>query len=125
MQGKTVLVTGATDGIGKQTALELARTGAYIIVHGRSLEKARATVEEIRGVARDARLELAGEPIPIVSRLQYHASGFGMFSAGASTLLYQAGSVNAQLEILDRASGRIAPLMSNAPPVLTKAVNCV
>ena len=40
MDGQTVLVTGATDGIGRQTALELARRGARVIVHGRSLEKA-------------------------------------------------------------------------------------
>jgi NAD(P)-dependent dehydrogenase (short-subunit alcohol dehydrogenase family) len=37
-----VLVTGSTDGIGKQTALELARGGAHVIVHGRSEERAAA-----------------------------------------------------------------------------------
>lgn len=42
-----VLVTGSTDGIGRQTALELARRGAEVIVHGRSRERAMRTAEEI------------------------------------------------------------------------------
>lgn len=36
MSGKVVLVTGATDGIGRQTALQLALMGADVLVHGRS-----------------------------------------------------------------------------------------
>jgi len=46
-----VLVTGATDGIGKETALELARLGARVIVHGRSETRAAATYEELRSVS--------------------------------------------------------------------------
>jgi NAD(P)-dependent dehydrogenase (short-subunit alcohol dehydrogenase family) len=38
----TVLVTGATDGIGRETAMELARRGARVIVHGRDAAKAEA-----------------------------------------------------------------------------------
>lgn len=48
MKGKTVLVTGSTDGIGKQTALELARLGARVILHGRSRQKGRKTLQEIQ-----------------------------------------------------------------------------
>lgn len=39
MDGKVVLVTGATDGIGRQTALDLALLGATVLVHGRSAER--------------------------------------------------------------------------------------
>ena len=47
MQDKTVLITGSTDGIGKQTAHELARMGARILLHGRNQEHGESTREEI------------------------------------------------------------------------------
>jgi len=47
MNGKVGLVTGATDGIGKEAALALARRGARVLVHGRDSEKGRAVVEAI------------------------------------------------------------------------------
>ncbi len=48
VEGKVILVTGSTDGIGMQTALELAGMGAHVIVHGRSPERSEKTVREIR-----------------------------------------------------------------------------
>ena len=44
----TVLVTGATDGLGKAVSVELARAGATVLVHGRSPERAEAAAAEIR-----------------------------------------------------------------------------
>ena len=46
--GKTVLVTGSTDGLGRELALALAADGAHVIVHGRNAERGRALVEQIR-----------------------------------------------------------------------------
>lgn len=48
MDGKTVMVTGATNGIGEVTALELARMGARVIVVSRSESRCRDTVERIK-----------------------------------------------------------------------------
>jgi NAD(P)-dependent dehydrogenase (short-subunit alcohol dehydrogenase family) len=42
-----VLVTGATDGLGKGVALELARQGATVLLHGRNADKLGAAKSEI------------------------------------------------------------------------------
>ena len=48
MAGKVCMVTGATAGIGKVTALELAQRGAAVVVVGRSEARCQATVSQIR-----------------------------------------------------------------------------
>lgn len=55
LESKTALVTGASKGVGKEIALELARAGANIVVnYNRDAGGADATVAEIRGMGRDA-----------------------------------------------------------------------
>ncbi|MCJ7623735.1 MAG: SDR family oxidoreductase [Anaerolineaceae bacterium] len=39
MENKVILITGSTDGIGKQTALELASKGSSVWIHGRNIER--------------------------------------------------------------------------------------
>jgi NAD(P)-dependent dehydrogenase (short-subunit alcohol dehydrogenase family) len=46
---ETILVTGATDGLGRALAGRLAAQGAHVLVHGRSAERAEAVVAEIGG----------------------------------------------------------------------------
>jgi NAD(P)-dependent dehydrogenase (short-subunit alcohol dehydrogenase family) len=48
---ETVLVTGATDGLGKAISVELARAGATVLVHGRSPERAEAAAADIRAAS--------------------------------------------------------------------------
>ncbi len=47
LQGKVVMITGSTDGLGRELALRAAAQGARVIVHGRNAERGRAVVEEI------------------------------------------------------------------------------
>ncbi|KAM4772253.1 retinol dehydrogenase 13 [Rhinophrynus dorsalis] len=47
--GQTVIVTGANTGIGKETALELAKRGGRIIMACRDMEKCENAAREIRG----------------------------------------------------------------------------
>jgi len=48
MKGKTVFITGSTDGVGRYVARELARRGAKLLIHGRDAARAATLVEEIR-----------------------------------------------------------------------------
>lgn len=48
MEGNIVLITGSTDGIGKETARLLAALGATVLVHGRDAQRCEATRNEIR-----------------------------------------------------------------------------
>jgi NAD(P)-dependent dehydrogenase (short-subunit alcohol dehydrogenase family) len=54
---KTALVTGATDGIGFETARQLAAQGLRVLVHGRDADKAGAAARRIAGDTRGATVE--------------------------------------------------------------------
>lgn len=54
MQGKVCIVTGATNGIGEVTALELARMGGTVVIVGRNEERAKATLQKIRSAVPNA-----------------------------------------------------------------------
>ena len=56
MKGKTVLVTGATSGIGREAARELARMGARVLLGARDAARGRQLADEIRREGGDAEL---------------------------------------------------------------------
>jgi NAD(P)-dependent dehydrogenase (short-subunit alcohol dehydrogenase family) len=64
LEGKVALVTGATSGIGKAAAIQLAAQGATVIVHGRDADRGAAVVAEIENGGGSARFIGAdlGEP---------------------------------------------------------------
>jgi NAD(P)-dependent dehydrogenase (short-subunit alcohol dehydrogenase family) len=49
MHGKTVLITGSTDGVGRYVAARLASAGATVLIHGRDQARAKTLADEIRG----------------------------------------------------------------------------
>jgi retinol dehydrogenase 14 len=59
MEEKIVLITGATDGIGRQTAFDLASRGMHVIVHGRIEKKARAEADFIRQKTENPNISIA------------------------------------------------------------------
>ncbi|HEU0081415.1 MAG TPA: SDR family NAD(P)-dependent oxidoreductase, partial [Bradyrhizobium sp.] len=52
MDGKTVLVTGSTDGVGRYVAGKLAAAGATVLIHGRDENRAKTLVDEIKRAGR-------------------------------------------------------------------------
>jgi NAD(P)-dependent dehydrogenase (short-subunit alcohol dehydrogenase family) len=57
MQGKTVLITGATSGIGKAAAIELAKQGATIILHGRDARRLNTTREQVQKASQSNKVD--------------------------------------------------------------------
>ncbi len=57
MERRVVLVTGATDGIGRATARALAAAGMKVVIHGRSKVKVDATLAQLAGELPGAELE--------------------------------------------------------------------
>src|SRR6201989_2180997 len=52
VDGKTILVTGSTDGVGRYVAGKLAAAGAKVLIHGRDENRARTLVDEIKRAGR-------------------------------------------------------------------------
>ncbi|MFW9952232.1 MAG: SDR family NAD(P)-dependent oxidoreductase, partial [Candidatus Thorarchaeota archaeon] len=48
MDKKVILITGSTDGIGREAAIQLVNKGYNIIIHGRNEKKLEATIKDIK-----------------------------------------------------------------------------
>jgi NAD(P)-dependent dehydrogenase (short-subunit alcohol dehydrogenase family) len=59
MRDAVVLITGSTDGLGREVARRTAALGAEVIVHGRNRQRGTALVEEITGAGGRARFYAA------------------------------------------------------------------
>jgi NAD(P)-dependent dehydrogenase (short-subunit alcohol dehydrogenase family) len=79
LDGKVALVTGATSGIGKAAAIQLAAQGATVIVHGRDANRGAEVVAEIENGGGSARFVGAdlGEPAEAL-RLAREAGDVGI-----------------------------------------------
>lgn len=58
LTGKVVLITGATEGLGKAAALEFAKRGASLTILGRNRQKTRETVDELKRASGNAAIAM-------------------------------------------------------------------
>jgi NAD(P)-dependent dehydrogenase (short-subunit alcohol dehydrogenase family) len=57
MNTQTIFITGSTDGIGKLTALQLAKQNAHVLIHGRNEKKVAGVVDEIKRLTKNKNVE--------------------------------------------------------------------
>ncbi|VVC96043.1 unnamed protein product [Leptidea sinapis] len=86
MDGKTVIVTGCTSGIGKETARELAKRGARVIMACRNLELA----EKVKDV-KDAKLEIKKLDLSSFSSIREFAADIIKTEPKLDVLIHNAG----------------------------------
>lgn len=59
LRDRIILITGASDGIGRALALEAARLGARVLLHGRNVSKLEAVYDEIESIDGSMRPSIA------------------------------------------------------------------
>lgn len=89
--GRTIVVTGATSGIGLITARELARAGATVVLACRNVDKADAVAERIRLAAAGARLEIIPLDLASLASIERCADGLHERFPHIDTLVNNAG----------------------------------
>jgi NAD(P)-dependent dehydrogenase (short-subunit alcohol dehydrogenase family) len=88
---QTILVTGATDGLGRALAGELAASGADVLVHGRDDGRGRDTLAEIRGRAPDARVRFVRADLASLAEVRDLAARVGRETGRLDALVNNAG----------------------------------
>jgi NAD(P)-dependent dehydrogenase (short-subunit alcohol dehydrogenase family) len=99
LTGKTVLVTGANAGIGRETARGLARMGAHVVMASRSLERGEAARKDI---ARDVpleRLEVMRLDLALLADVRRFARDFRSRHARLDVLVNNAGIHTAHRQV--------------------------
>ncbi len=76
MRGKVALITGATNGIGRVTALELAKMGATTVIISRKPERVQRTVDEIRHVSGNPQVEGLVADLSLMAQVRQVADEF-------------------------------------------------
>jgi len=93
MQGKVVLVTGATGGIGKVAATELARLGAEVTIVGRDPARTAAAVTEIQAKSANPNVGSLLGDLSKLSEVRRVAAEFKAGHARLHVLLNNAGAL--------------------------------
>jgi NAD(P)-dependent dehydrogenase (short-subunit alcohol dehydrogenase family) len=93
MTGKICMVTGATDGIGKATAMALAQMGATVVVAGRSEQKCVATVEQIVQKTGNQQVEHMLSDFSVLAEVRQLAADFVRRNDRLDVLVNNAGAM--------------------------------
>ncbi len=94
MTGRTVLITGATAGIGKQTAIGLAQQGAKVVIVGRNPEKTARVVEEIKTRTQNQQVESLLADLSSLAQVRRLAAEFRSKYGKLDVLVNNAGAMN-------------------------------
>jgi NAD(P)-dependent dehydrogenase (short-subunit alcohol dehydrogenase family) len=92
INGKIILVTGATTGIGEWTANKLAAQGAQVVIHGRNQERCTAAVERIRGQSGNSAVESLAADLSSQAEVRRLAQEFCLRYPRLDVLVNNAGA---------------------------------
>jgi NAD(P)-dependent dehydrogenase (short-subunit alcohol dehydrogenase family) len=99
MQGKTVLITGGTNGIGRAAAVALAKMGASVVIVGRNRERTAGVVREIQQAVGHERVEGLTGDLSLMAGVREVASAFLEKYDRLDVLLNNAGAIFQQRQV--------------------------
>ena len=99
MKDKVCLVTGATSGIGLETALELARMGATVVVGGRDMEKASNAVIKIRSESNNPNVDFLLADLSDFVEVKRFADEFKDQNKRLDVLVNNAGAIFNEFDV--------------------------
>ncbi|MCW2783925.1 MAG: putative Protochlorophyllide reductase [Marmoricola sp.] len=88
---KVALVTGANSGIGLATSLQLARSGAQVVLACRSVERAEAAISSLRAAVPDGRFAILAADLGDLGTLRLAGAEFGSLHERLDILVNNAG----------------------------------
>ena len=98
MRGKRVLITGATNGIGKQAALELMKMGAEVVIVGRDPIKTRKVSMDLKILSGSAKIDMLVADLSSMDEIRRIADEFRAKYGRLDVLLNNAGAVFSQFQ---------------------------
>ncbi|KAL2918556.1 hypothetical protein HK105_201957 [Polyrhizophydium stewartii] len=99
LTGKVAIVTGASAGLGKVTALELARKGAHVFLVGRSEAKTQAVLDDIKRETGSSKVELLLADFLDLPTVEAAADKFLARGLPLDILVNNAGIMHAPFEL--------------------------
>jgi NAD(P)-dependent dehydrogenase (short-subunit alcohol dehydrogenase family) len=99
MQGKVCLVTGSSAGIGKVTALELAKMGATVVMVCRNRAKGEAVQAEIKVASGNPNVDLLVADLSELTEVRRVASEFKQRYTQLHVLINNAGGINSEHQV--------------------------
>ncbi len=96
MEGKIVLITGGTSGIGRAAATALVATGAEVVVSGRNRERGEATVAEIRHASGSEKVSLMIADLAVQDEVRKLADDFKEQHDRLDVLVNNAGLIRSK-----------------------------
>ena len=99
LKGKTVLVTGATAGIGRETALGVAKLGAHVVIVGRNAEKTRRVVDELKGASGNQQIDFLLADLSLLAEVRKLAEAFLARFGTLHVLINNVGAINLKREV--------------------------